>query len=95
MSSVDSTTSASTFYLYKHGKVTPLKLGPNEVAFLGVNNQGLIAGTSFVPGPNNDRAFRFDPRSGVMTLLILFPVSRSQWGQASTAGVMFWVILSK
>jgi hypothetical protein len=67
--------------LYKHGKVTSLKLGPNQPAFLDVNNLGLIAGTLFVPGPSNDRAFRFDPRSGVMTLLNPLPSEPDSWGQ--------------
>lgn len=93
--SIDSTTFASTFYLYKHGAVTPFNLGTGQKLFLAINNRGSIGGTTTQLGPNNGRAFRFDPRSGVLTLLNPLPSEPESWGQAITAAVMFWVILLK
>lgn len=78
--SVDSTTFESTFYLYKRGHVIPLDLGSGQVSFLDVNDHGLIAGTVSAPGLN-DRAFRFDPSSGTMTLLNPLPTEPDSWGQ--------------
>ncbi|WGJ15217.1 hypothetical protein QEV83_02640 [Methylocapsa sp. D3K7] len=77
----DSATSISTFYLYKHGTVTPLNLGTNPAGFVSLNNRGLVAGRIDEPGPN-DRAFRYDPRSGVVNLLNPLPSEPESWGQA-------------
>jgi len=75
-----------TFYLYNRGTVTPLNLGTRQVGFLDVNDYGLVAGTYFFPGPNNDRAFRFRPPSGPARLLEPTPPTPDSWGMAINNG---------
>jgi hypothetical protein len=72
--------------LYKHGAVTPFNLGTGQKRFLAINNRGSIGGTTPQLGPNNGRAFRFDPRSGVLTLLNPLPSEPESWGQAINSG---------
>jgi hypothetical protein len=79
--SLDATTFQPTYYLYRRGHVTPLDLGPNQVQFLDVNNRGHIAGTVAVPELDSDRAFRFNPSSGKMTLLHPLPTEPWSYGQ--------------
>ncbi|SDY61292.1 hypothetical protein [Nitrosomonas sp. Nm58] len=64
----------TTAVLYDKGKVTPLDFGPDiSSAFsLGMNNQGIISGNTFIEGLGF-RGFRFDPRTGLATLLHPLP----------------------
>lgn len=60
----------SRFALYSKGKSTVIDFGQRVTtpSLLGLNNKGVISGTSgtlFV----NEKAFRFDPRSGFLELL--------------------------
>lgn len=72
----------SKFYLYnKHHRITTLDFGADPVAFLDVNDDGDIAGTSVTFGPNNDRAFRVDSPSGRKTVLNPTPTEPESWGQ--------------
>lgn len=72
--------SVGTAALYKRGLVTPLDFGPDiPFAFLlGLNNQGIISGTTFIDGLGY-RGFRFDPRTGVATLLLPLPTEPHAW----------------
>ena len=64
----------TTAALYNKGKVTPLDFGPDisPPILLEMNNQGIISGTTFIDGLGF-RGFRFDPRTGVATLLHPLP----------------------
>jgi hypothetical protein len=86
-------TSGIPYVLYSRGKATPINFGPNITnPFFGfsgscrcINNNGIIEG---IEGPglfNGARGFRFDPRSGVSTILNPFPGDPTEtlaWGQA-------------
>jgi hypothetical protein len=78
--SIDSVTFASTFYLYRHGRVTALNLGFDQTRFIHVNDRGVVAGTSFDLGTRRSRAFRYDPRSGTMTTLDPLSTEPDSWG---------------
>jgi len=52
--------------------------------YVVINNDGVVAGTFSVPGPNNDRAFRFDP-PGPAAILDPLPTEPESWGQAINA----------
>jgi hypothetical protein len=80
--SLDTTTFAATYYLYKNSKITPLDLGPGQIAFSDVNNQGLVSGILFGSGTGNDRAFRFDPRTNRMTILNPLVTEPDSWDLA-------------
>lgn len=70
----------TTAALYDKGKVTPLDFGP-DIPFasaLSMNNQGIISGTTFIEGLGF-RGFRFDPRTGVATLLHPLPTEPHAW----------------
>lgn len=66
--------------LYENGKLTPLDLGANIVFpfFLSMNNKGIISGTTSIDGVG-DRGFRFDPRTGVATLLEPLSTETHSW----------------
>ncbi|SDH57012.1 hypothetical protein [Nitrosomonas sp. Nm132] len=72
-----------TLALYKNGKVTPLDFGPvtPSVFSLRMNNQGIISGTTFIEGLGY-RGFRFDPRTGLATLLHPLPTESYSWAMA-------------
>jgi hypothetical protein len=63
-----------TIALYDKGEVTPLDFGPDIPSpfFLRMNNHGIISGTTSIEGLG-DRGFRFDPRTGLATLLHPLP----------------------
>ena len=69
-------------YLYWHGRSIPVNRGPNQTAFLDVNEWGLVSGTEFDPvgPPYNDHAFRFVPPSGPKVFLNPLPTEASSWG---------------
>jgi hypothetical protein len=69
-----------TFALYKNGKVTPMDFGPSVrlVLFPDLNNNGIISGTTIVPG-TGFRGFRFDTRTGETTLLNPLPTEPYSW----------------
>src|SRR5262249_6320739 len=71
----------ATLALYKDGRLTPQ---PNadvliDGFFLDINNQGVISGTTFIPGVGY-RAFRFDTRTGGTTLLDPLSTEPHAWG---------------
>jgi hypothetical protein len=70
----------TTFYLYKRCKITPLDVGPNQVAITGVNNRGLISGIAFNLVEDNDRAFRFNPFTKDTMILNPLPTEPESWG---------------
>jgi hypothetical protein len=63
-----------TMALYDGTKVTPVDFGPNIpfAFFLSMNNRGIISGTTFIDGLGY-RGFRFDPGTGLSTLLEPLP----------------------
>ena len=66
--------------LYKNGKVTPVDFGP-DIPFTipsGMNNQGIIVGITSIDGLS-DRGFRFDPGTGIATLLEPLPTEPHSW----------------
>lgn len=69
-----------TIALYDKGRVTPLDFGPEIpfVFFLNMNNQGIISGTTFIDGLGY-RGFRFDPKTGLATLLHPLPTEPDAW----------------
>ena len=70
-----------TFVLYKNGQSTPLDFEPTvtDPFFLHINNQGIISGTTFIPGLGN-RGFRFDPPTGKAALLDPVSPDTQAWG---------------
>jgi len=66
--------------LYKNGEVSPLDFGPDiqSPVFLNINNNGIIAGTTFIDGLGA-RGFRFDPRTNLATLLEPLPTEPDAW----------------
>lgn len=81
--SVDGTANRSSLYLYLPSKqVLPLDLGTDQILFLDVNDRGIVGGTIAPAGPANDRAFRYNPLSGVRTLLEPLPTEPDSWGTA-------------
>lgn len=70
-----------TFALYNGKQVTPLDFGPDIpfVSFLsGMNNQGIIAGTTFIDSLGY-RGFRFDPNTNQTALLEPLPTEPHAW----------------
>ncbi|SEF78195.1 hypothetical protein [Nitrosomonas ureae] len=66
--------------LYKNGEVSPLDFGP-DISFTtpsGMNNQGIIVGTTFIDGLGF-RGFRFDPRTNLTMLLEPLPTEPDSW----------------
>lgn len=78
---VDASSGRANYYLYQNGRVTRLDFGGRQVAFLDVNNKGIVAGTLFDEA-SGDRAFRLNPFSGQLTLLPPLPTEPASWGQA-------------
>lgn len=70
----------ATYYLTRHGQVTPLNFGPDPAGFFDINDRGVISGTSFRAG--GARALRYDPFAGSFTLLDPLPTEPEAWGQA-------------
>jgi hypothetical protein len=70
-----------TIVLYQNGKLTPLDFGPNiaDPFFLGINNQGIISGTTFQSLTSHFRGFRFDYRTGKTTLLDPLQTESDSW----------------
>jgi hypothetical protein len=89
----DDATGLATFVLYYLGKVNVLNFGPTIadplfIKFNGVghwiNDERIIAGTNATGLYSGARGFRFDPRSGMATLLNPFPGDPTEtvaWGQ--------------
>ena len=69
-----------TQYVTRGGKVTPLDFGPDPADQFDINDRALISGTS--SRQDGDRAFRYDPSSGSLTLLDPLPTEPDSWGQA-------------
>jgi hypothetical protein len=71
-----------TFVLYKNGQSVLLDFGPTvtDPFFLHINNQGIISGTTSIPGLGF-RGFRFDTRTGETTLLDPLPTEPDAWAQ--------------
>jgi hypothetical protein len=67
-----------TVLLYQKGETTPLDFGLTNYSVRGMNNQGIIAGTTGVDGVG-DRGFRFDSRTGRTTLLDPLPTEQHAW----------------
>lgn len=73
--------SQPTYVLRKNGKAIPLDFRTNTEP-LDINNQGIIAGVKRIPGQLlGDRGFRFDPRTGKVTLLEPLPTEPNSWAQ--------------
>ena len=74
---LSSTNSDTTTWLYRDGKATPINFSssiPNPVQFLvGINANGIIAGTEGQGFYNGDRGFRFDTRNSNAMILAPFP----------------------
>lgn len=68
------------YYLYKDGKVTAVDFGDRQVAFLDINEEGVIAGTFLNTG--SGRAFRLNPFSRKLTQLNPLSTEPKSWGQA-------------
>jgi len=80
--SVAAGTYASSFYLYMPWQATiPLNLGPDPVYQITVNDWGTIAATASFLGPNNDRAFRFNPFTERKTWLAPILGDYESWSQ--------------
>lgn len=71
---------SGTIALYYRNQLTPLDFGPDiqSAFFIRMNNQGVISGTTFIDGLGY-RGFRFDPRSGLATLLHPLPSEPHAW----------------
>lgn len=69
-----------TVALYEKGQLRPLDFGPEIpfVFFLNMNNQGIISGTTFIDGLGY-RGFRFDPKTGLATLLHPLSTEPDAW----------------
>jgi hypothetical protein len=57
-----------------------LDFGPDFAEQFDINDHGIVSGTSFRSA--GDRAFRYHPRSGSITLLEPLPTEPKTWGQA-------------
>jgi hypothetical protein len=70
----------STMALYDGSQVTPLDFGPDipDPFYVHMNNQGIISGTTDIDGLGY-RGFRFDPRTGLATLLEPLPTETDAW----------------
>jgi len=79
----DDASGHASFLLRQNGHTTPLDLGADQSFFVTVNESGVVAGTQSHIGPNNhyvSRAFRYDPRSGVLQTLEPLATEPDAWG---------------
>jgi len=76
--SVNATTFATSYYLFKQGVVTPLDFGSHQVRNITVNDAGVLAGTVY-DGPVA-RAFRYRPPYDSLELLDPVQTEPDSWG---------------
>lgn len=69
---------AQHYYLYDHGKVTPVTAGDAAIGVADVNRHGIVAGT--IGAGSHQRAFRLNPYSHRLTLLEPQPTEPAAWG---------------
>ncbi len=79
---VESYDSASntTYYLTRRGKIVPVDFGTTSARHIDLNDRGRISGT--LSQEDGDRAFRYNPASGRLTVLEPLPTEPDAWGQA-------------
>jgi hypothetical protein len=85
----DDASGQPTYVLYSTGQTTPLDFGPTVTnpRFMRrvgtdrfINNEGILAGTEGSDFFGDGRGFRFNPRTGEVTLLEPVPPDTLSWG---------------